>query len=44
MSNADQRPIILTGDRPTGQLHLGHFVGSLRLVLVYKTVIINTYY
>ncbi|MFO6296873.1 tryptophan--tRNA ligase [Rahnella selenatireducens] len=21
---------ILTGDRPTGQLHLGHFVGSLR--------------
>ncbi|MDO4223133.1 MAG: tryptophan--tRNA ligase [Acinetobacter sp.] len=25
-----QKPIILTGDRPTGQLHLGHFVGSLR--------------
>lgn len=24
------KPIILTGDRPTGQLHLGHFVGSLR--------------
>ena len=23
-------PIILTGDRPTGPLHLGHFVGSLR--------------
>ena len=22
--------IILTGDRPTGRLHLGHFVGSLR--------------
>ena len=21
---------ILTGDRPTGSLHLGHFVGSLR--------------
>ena len=21
--------IILTGDRPTGALHLGHFVGSL---------------
>ncbi|WP_227504191.1 hypothetical protein, partial [Acinetobacter baumannii] len=21
MSNVDQRPIILTGDRPTGQLH-----------------------
>ncbi|MEB3767951.1 tryptophan--tRNA ligase [Acinetobacter sp. MD2] len=30
MTTADQRPIILTGDRPTGQLHLGHFVGSLR--------------
>ena len=23
------KPIILTGDRPTGQLHLGHYVGSL---------------
>lgn len=23
-------PTILTGDRPTGPLHLGHFVGSLR--------------
>jgi len=22
--------IILTGDRPTGRLHLGHFVGSLQ--------------
>lgn len=21
---------ILTGDRPTGQLHLGHYIGSLR--------------
>ena len=30
MTQLDQRPIILTGDRPTGQLHLGHFVGSLR--------------
>lgn len=24
------RKIILTGDRPTGRLHLGHYVGSLR--------------
>ncbi|EHJ52121.1 tryptophan--tRNA ligase [Streptococcus macacae] len=24
------RPIILTGDRPTGNLHLGHYVGSLK--------------
>ncbi|MFU1722065.1 tryptophan--tRNA ligase, partial [Bacillus velezensis] len=30
MTNQDNRPVILTGDRPTGQLHLGHFVGSLR--------------
>jgi tryptophanyl-tRNA synthetase len=27
MSN---REVILTGDTPTGQLHLGHFVGSVR--------------
>ena len=25
-----QNPIILTGDRPTGKLHLGHYVGSLK--------------
>lgn len=25
-----QKKIILTGDRPTGPLHLGHYVGSLR--------------
>ncbi|MCH4248801.1 tryptophan--tRNA ligase [Acinetobacter populi] len=30
MNQAVERPIILTGDRPTGQLHLGHFAGSLR--------------
>ena len=24
------KQIILTGDRPTGRLHLGHYVGSLR--------------
>ena len=24
------KPIILTGDRPTGKLHLGHYVGSLK--------------
>ncbi|TVX49230.1 tryptophan--tRNA ligase, partial [Streptococcus pneumoniae] len=23
------KPIILTGDRPTGKLHIGHYVGSL---------------
>jgi tryptophan--tRNA ligase len=27
---AMSKPIILTGDRPTGKLHIGHYVGSLR--------------
>jgi len=27
---AQPKKIILTGDRPTGKLHLGHYVGSLR--------------
>lgn len=30
MSLANPEPIILTGDRTTGPLHLGHYVGSLR--------------
>lgn len=29
-SAASQQPVVLTGDRPTGPLHLGHYVGSLR--------------
>jgi tryptophanyl-tRNA synthetase len=29
-NNITNRSIILTGDRPTGPLHLGHYVGSLR--------------
>ena len=28
--NKTQKQIILTGDRPTGRLHLGHYVGSLK--------------
>jgi tryptophanyl-tRNA synthetase len=28
--------VILTGDRPTGPLHLGHFVGSLRNRVAYQ--------
>lgn len=28
--NQPQKKIMLTGDRPTGKLHLGHYVGSLR--------------
>ncbi len=27
---ADNKKIILTGDRPTGKLHVGHYVGSLK--------------
>ena len=30
MEEKTQKQIILTGDRPTGRLHLGHYVGSLR--------------
>ena len=26
----EQKKRILTGDRPTGKLHLGHYVGSLK--------------
>ena len=26
----ENKNIILTGDRPTGPLHIGHYVGSLR--------------
>jgi tryptophanyl-tRNA synthetase len=28
--NINARPVILTGDRTTGPLHLGHYVGSLK--------------
>ncbi|UBV41947.1 tryptophan--tRNA ligase [Deinococcus taeanensis] len=30
VSGAGEKPRVLTGDRPTGRLHLGHLVGSLR--------------
>jgi len=26
---SNPKPVVLTGDRPTGPLHLGHYVGSL---------------
>jgi tryptophanyl-tRNA synthetase len=29
-ADAHSRPVVLTGDRTTGPLHLGHYVGSLR--------------
>ena len=30
MDKMEQKQIILTGDRPTGKLHVGHYVGSLK--------------
>src|SRR5690349_8608598 len=30
MDTESAKSIILTGDRPTGPLHVGHYVGSLR--------------
>jgi tryptophanyl-tRNA synthetase len=32
----DNSGVILTGDRPTGPLHLGHYVGSLRNRVAYQ--------
>jgi tryptophanyl-tRNA synthetase len=36
MSDTQTRKRILTGDRPTGKLHLGHFVGSHRHRLAFQ--------
>ena len=30
--------IILTGDRPTGKLHLGHYVGSIKKRLEMQSI------
>src|SRR5436305_9807928 len=30
MNSCVEKPIVLTGDRTTGPLHLGHYVGSLK--------------
>jgi tryptophanyl-tRNA synthetase len=35
--NLHNSSVILTGDRPTGPLHLGHFVGSLRNRVAYQS-------
>lgn len=35
-STDNKNHLILTGDRPTGPLHLGHFVGSLRNRVIYQ--------
>ncbi len=36
MEMSSQKKIILTGDRPTGSLHLGHYVGSLQKRLEFQ--------
>jgi len=36
MSQSEPRKRILTGDRPTGKLHLGHYAGSLRHRLAFQ--------
>lgn len=36
MKSIDTKGIVLTGDRPTGKLHLGHFEGSLKARLSYQ--------
>lgn len=30
MSQKEMKRIVLTGDRPTGRLHLGHYIGSIK--------------
>ncbi|NSA00446.1 tryptophanyl-tRNA synthetase [Clostridium beijerinckii] len=30
------KKVILTGDRPTGKLHIGHYIGSLKIELYFK--------
>lgn len=30
LSTSSRKPVVLTGDRPTGPLHLGHYIGSLK--------------
>jgi tryptophanyl-tRNA synthetase len=38
MSSNAQKAVVLTGDRPTGPLHLGHYAGSLRARLELQSV------
>jgi tryptophanyl-tRNA synthetase len=37
MSEKNQKPRLLTGDTPTGKLHLGHFVGSIENRIKYQS-------
>ena len=38
MSRSASKPVVLTGDRPTGPLHLGHYAGSLKARLELQRV------
>lgn len=35
------KPVILTGDRTTGPLHIGHYAGSLRNWLRFRPITIS---
>lgn len=37
MDNKGKKNVVLTGDRPTGRLHLGHFVGSIQKRLQFES-------
>ena len=36
--------VVLTGDRPTGKLHLGHYVGSLQNRIILQDQIETCFY
>src|SRR5258708_2296658 len=38
MGPMSEKKVILTGDRPTGKLHLGHYAGSLAARIKLQTV------
>jgi len=38
LSRSASKPVVLTGDRPTGPLHLGHYAGSLKARLELQRV------
>jgi tryptophanyl-tRNA synthetase len=38
MPGTSSKPVVLTGDRPTGPLHLGHYAGSMRARLELQAV------
>lgn len=37
----EEKKIILTGDRPTGRLHIGHYFGSLQNRVNFKMIMNN---